>query len=72
MKSSAKIAIAFATLALGSWTALSPAVAHPPTATTSPGYDRALVESRKAPQRTTAPKAKAASRKHSKHNQRSH
>ncbi|WP_424628870.1 hypothetical protein [Bradyrhizobium sp. SYSU BS000235] len=71
MKSPVKIAAACVVLALGSWMAVSPAAARPPTATTSPGYDRALIESRKALQPTT-PDMKAVPRKRSKHGQRPH
>ena len=39
--------ITAATLALGA-IGMTPAQAFPPTATTSPGYDRALAESRRA------------------------
>ncbi len=35
-------------LSLGGWASLGPALARPPTATISPGYDARLAESRKA------------------------
>lgn len=48
MKSTTKIALGCAALSLGCWIAAAPAIARPPTVTSSPGYDRRLVESRKA------------------------
>ncbi|MES2752498.1 MAG: hypothetical protein V4661_14110 [Pseudomonadota bacterium] len=36
-----------ATVSLGCWIAASPALARPPVAMSSPGYERRLVESRK-------------------------
>lgn len=71
-KMAPKIGIACATLAICCCLALSPAKARPPTVTTSPGYDRALTESRKALQPAPAPDGKIAPRKRSKRAQQRH
>jgi hypothetical protein len=42
-----RIALTIALLSAG-WAAFTPAAAHPPTVTISPGYDARLSESRKA------------------------
>lgn len=67
-----KTGLACVALALGGWFALSPAAARPPTVITSPGYDRALVESRKALQHPPAPDIKPVPRKRAKRVQQSH
>lgn len=47
MRTIFRTALVAAALSFGCWIAVAPALARPPTVTTSPGYDRRLVESRK-------------------------
>ncbi len=73
MKMAPKTGLACVVLTLGGWFTVSPAAARPPTVTTSPGYDRALAESRRALQPTPpAPDIKPAPRKRAKRAQQSH
>ena len=72
MKSAAKIAIAGTALLLGCWIAAAPAMARPPTVTSSPGYDRRLVESRKALQPPAASDLHVAPNNRWKRHKRSH